>query len=301
MSDKKQEIEKNEEELNKSIDALIDEMFLEDETGEDIEKSIDIAGDAKTKADEVANKAPKAQKDEARGAGRPKQISDVPQNDMDGRRDSEYDASITENEGKEDEPDETKQSEGTDQTQDKKRMGKKGKAPAMRPFKKSESGETEEISAEEWEAFQAFQKSEAEAAKKAEEEENLTKAEAAKKENEDLIKSAVISATEDLRKSMQNLEAKNAEQAEIIKSMAKQPVQSKSITGVEQLEKSVAPEENAEPESFSKSDIEDAIEDLVMKSELPADAMAEFQMTKRIYNNEHRQKVESYLEKKNKG
>ena len=118
----------NIEELNKSIDALIDDIFSEEE--EVVEKSIDIVQDNKATADEAVNQAPKAQKDESRGAGRPKQVSDVPQMDMDGRRESKYDDSTTENENKEDEPEETKQSQSMDQTQDKKRIASKPKAPA---------------------------------------------------------------------------------------------------------------------------------------------------------------------------
>src|SRR5689334_1375753 len=84
------------DELNKSIDTLLDEVFGEPET---TEKSIDIAKDAKTTADAVMSGVPSGQKDESRGAGRPKQISDVPQNDMDGRRESEYDDAIAEASG----------------------------------------------------------------------------------------------------------------------------------------------------------------------------------------------------------
>lgn len=279
------------ENLNKSIDALIDDIFSEEEQ---VEKSIDIAKDAKTKADEAANEAPKGQKDEARGAGRPKQISDVPQTDTDGARAKEYDDAITENEGKEDQPEETKkQAKVMDQTVERKEA--KAKAPEMRPFKKSD--DSVEISKEEYAAFEAFKKSQAEAeVAKAKEAEELKKAEV-RQEQEALIKSAVQSATEDLRKSMDEQRKVIAEQASIIKSMASQPKSSKSVTGIEQLEKSQSPEE-AGPQSFSKSEIEDAIEELVIKGELSNDVMAEYQMTESIYNKNHRAKVEKYLSSK---
>lgn len=275
------------EDLNKSIDALLDDVF-----SEDMEKSsaIDIAGDAKTTADAAANQAPKAQKDEARGAGRPKQISDVPQVDMDGRRDSEYDASITENENKESEPDEAKkQAVSQDQTQDKNRIADKPAAPKVAPFKKSE-----DISDEDWEAFQAFKKSQAEA-KEAEE---LKKAEDMKKAEEqkqqDLIKSAVDAATEDLRKSVTDLMKTNQEQAELLKAMASTPQRPKSVTGIEQLEKSQDPDFQ-EPETFSKSQMLDAAEALVKSKEIPMEAVIELEQTGTVNDAYIRKMIEKKL------
>ena len=90
------------EAMNKSIDAMIDELFTE----APVEKSIDISKDAKTTADAAVNQAPKGQDDDKRGAGRPKQISDVPKTDTDGKRDGKYDDDITENDGKEMSPEE---------------------------------------------------------------------------------------------------------------------------------------------------------------------------------------------------
>ena len=69
---------KNSEQLNKSIDSLIDDLFTDTvEKGD----ALNIAGDAKTTADAAIAAAPKMQDDAARGAGRPAQISDVPNTD----------------------------------------------------------------------------------------------------------------------------------------------------------------------------------------------------------------------------
>lgn len=277
------------EELVKSIDALLEDLFAE----ESVEKSIDIAKDAETKADEAANKAPKAQKDEARGAGRPKQISDIPQTDMDGRRDSEYDDSISD-EKKEDEPEEAKkQAKTMDQTKEGGRA-KASKAPEMKPFKKSL-----EVSEEEYAEFEAFKKSKAEAEAKAAEEAELKKAEVAKKEQEDLIKSAVAAALEEHKKENAELRKSLSEQQELLKAVASQPMQPKSITSVQALEKSMDPamEGEKEPESLTKSEMLDVIEGLIKSKRLPEDALYEYDMTGGIYSAEHRKIVEETINK----
>lgn len=284
------------EELNKSIDSLIDDIFAENT--EDVSKGspIDIAQDAQTTADAAANQAPKGQMDDARGAGRPAQISDVPQNDMDGRRESQYDASITENENKEDEPDETKQSPSMDQTQEKNRIADKPKAPAMRPFTKSESGEETPISDEEWNAFQEFKKSQAEA----KEQEEIKKAEEMKKAEEqkqaDLIKSAVESALEPMKKENESLRKSLSEQSELVKAMANQPQRPKSITGIEQLEKSQDPDLNQEPESFTKSDLKDAAFELAKSGKISENVAYEIDMTGTTMDRQARMQIEKYLQ-----
>lgn len=273
------------EQLLKSIDAMIDELFVDEEK---VEKSaIDIAQDASTKADDAANQAPKAQKDESRGAGRPKQISDVPQVDQDGRRDSEYDSAIADKQ-KEDEPEETDQSESQDQTQEKKRIAAKPKAPAMRPFKKSNG---EEISEEEYKEFQEFKKSKLENEQKAKDAEVLQKAAQQKKDQEDLIKAVIEDATAPLRKSLSDAQA-------LIKAMASQPQRAKSVTGIEALEKSAAPEEKSGDESFSKSDVLDAAFELAKSGKISDLVVSEIEMTGRVADPNSRKTIESYLESK---
>lgn len=282
------------EDLNKSIDTLLDDIF-----SEDIEKAsaIDIAGDAKTNADAAVGKVPKGQKDEARGAGRPKQISDVPQVDMDGSRDGEYDAKITENENKESEPDEAKkQAKAIDQVSKEGHKAGSSKAPASRPFKKSENGESEEISDEEYKEFQEFKKSKVEAA----EAEELKKAEDLKKADEEkqetLIKSAVSAATDDLRKSMDTLQKTNTEQAELLKAMAGRPQRPKSVVGIEQLEKSQDPDLDERSETFTKSQMLDAAEELYKSKEIPMEAVVELDNTGTVYDPHVRKLIEKKLQ-----
>lgn len=286
---------KHNEELNKSIDALLDEVF-----SEVVEKGspLDLASDNKTTADAVMSQVPGSQKDESRGAGRPKQISDVPQNDMDGRRDSQYDASITENDGKEDEPEEAKkQSKAVDQVSKEGHMAQSPKAPQSRPFKKSEDGTSVELSEKEYAEFQAFKKSQVEAAEKAKQTEELKKAESVKKEQEELVKSAIAKATDALRKENDDLRKSVSETNALIKAMASQPVRSKSITGIDVLEKGTS-DENKAPETFSKSEILDAAFELAKSGKISDTIVAEIEMTNRCSDAESRAKIEKYLEGK---
>jgi hypothetical protein len=283
----------DQEELNKSLDALIDDLFAEPAT-DNVEKSIDIAKDADKTADAAVAKAPKAQDDDKRGAGRPKQISDVPATDEDGKRAKNYDGDITEREGVEDENAEAKkQAKSVDQTTG---SGDKGaKAPKMRPFMKSENGEEVEIDASEYEAFQAFKKSQAEAA----EAEELKKAEDFKKAEEqkqqDLIKSAVSEAVSGLKDENDSLKKSLQETQELIKAMASVPQRSKSITGIEALEKSEDPANKA-PESFSKSEMLDAAEELVKSGTIKADQVIELENTGTIFDPAARKAVEKKLQ-----
>lgn len=284
------------EDLNKSIDALLDEVF-----SDSIEKGspLDIAGDSKTTADAAVNQAPKGQDDASRGAGRPKQISDVPGNDQDGKRDGQYDASIASGSG-EMEPDEAKkQAKAVDQCSSAGHMASGASAPKVAPFKKSDGSDLTEA---DFRAFENFQKSQKEAAEKAKAEElrkseDLRKAES-KRETEALIKSAVEAATaksskenEELRKSLQETQA-------LVKAMAAQPMPAKSITNIQALEKSERPEDKGQ-ETFTKSEILDAAVELVMKGQIPDVTVSEIEMTGRVHSADARAKIEKYLASKN--
>lgn len=280
-------MERNEE-LNKSIDELIDAYFVEPEEEESFEKadSSYIAEDSEETADEAVGKAPKMQKDEARGAGRSRDIHDQPQVDNDGKREKAYDDGIS-NDQKEDEPDESDQVAAVDQTSSKGRMSSKPAKPKMRPFMKSESGEEVEISEEEYAEFQAFKKSQEEAAK----EEELKKA---RSEQEDLIKSAVNEALRKSSEEIEELKKSLSESNALIKAMAKQPREPKSVTGISALQKSVDPETEG-PKSFSKSEMLDAAEELAKSKSLPMEAVIELENTGYISNPEYRKLVEKQL------
>ncbi len=259
------------EELMKSIDAEIDALFSEEEvkTEESVEKSIDIKKDADKTADAAVAKAPKAQKDEARGAGRPKQISDVPQTDTDGARAKDYDKDIKERDDKEDEPEET------DQVKEPAKMKK-----------------SVEISEEEYEQFQALKKSQEEKT-----EEELKKAETQKQE--DLIKSVLEKAEAKHKTEMDELRKSLKEQGDLIKAMAKKPVQSKAITNIDVIEKGGSKgskvSTSTEEEFFSKSEMLDAAEELAKAGKIPTEAVIELENTGNVYNPHYKKLIERKL------
>lgn len=283
------------EELNKSIDMLLDEVFGESETAE---KSLDIAKDSKTTADAAIASAPSSQNDAARGAGRPKQISDVPNNDQDGKRDSEYDAAIAQATGEVEPEEAKKQAKAIDQVSKEGHMAQSPKAPQGRPFKKSDDGSVEEISEEEYKQFQEFKKSQAQVAANKAKEEELRKAEAVRKESEDLIKSAVAQATSKLAKENEELRKSFQETNALIKAMASQPMPSKSITNIQALEKSQRPEDKGQ-ETFSKSEVLDAAFELAKAGKINSNVVSEIEMTNRTSDSEARAKIEKFLESKN--
>lgn len=232
------------EELSKSIESLVDELFAVDEDAveEVVEKSLDIAGDSKTTADAAVKQAPKAQKDESRGAGRPKQISDVPQEDEDGKREGKYDDSITENEGKEDENGEAKKQIGSTEQM------------------------TKSVSDEEWAEFQEFKKSK----------EAMKKSEAPQ---EDLIKAQIEDAISGFRSENEELRKAVQEQSELLKSLAKTPQRPKSVTSIEALQKGFDEDTQVEEETFSKGEILDVAEDLYKSGKIKMDHVIEIEQT----------------------
>jgi len=272
----------NQEEIKKSAQALIDEMFdteteiptiTEEET---IEK-------AKQTADEAIAEAPKSQDDAKRGAGRPQEITDVPKKDKDGKRAGKYDDDITENDGKEDQPAETK-----DQIKVKDQVTGGGKdkaspAPDMAPFKKS-------ISDEDFEEYTALKKAKEDAIRV----EELKKAQADEGET---LKKAMSEVIEPLKKAFDELKAKNEEQADLIKAISNRPVSTKSITSVEQLEKSQDPQ-SAGPETFSKAEVADAIDDLVKSKDIGDNYVIEYELSGNIANQAVKQMIEKKLQKK---
>lgn len=272
------------EKLEKSIDELIEDVF-----GEEVVKSEEIYhySDSKTTADAVMSEVPSSEKDESRGAGRPKQISDVPQKDQDGRRASEYDASISEDESdKGEEPEETKkQSQPMDQSIDAHRFAA---SPKMKDPRLSKS-----ISEEEYAEFEAFKKAQVEAKETAKKEE-LKKAEELRKvEAESLVKAAVEKALSPIKKENEELKKSILEQNTLIKAMASQPQRAKSVTGIDVLEKSK--EEVRGQESVSKAEKLDAAEELFKAGQIPMEAIVELDNTGTIYNPEHRRLIEKKL------
>lgn len=239
------------DELNKSIDELIDNLFADE--SDEVEKSMikDMKAEEET-ADEALAKVPSAQKDEARNAGRPKQISDIPQKDEDGRRQDSYDDSISE---------ENKDGKNPEQSQ-------------VEPPKDMKKSNKVEISKEEFEAYQAFKKSEAEKIKS----EVLQKA---RQEQVDLIKSAVIEATADIRKENDELRKSLQESSDLIKSIANKPQSRKAITQVQAVERF---EKSQTSQNFSKSELLDVAEALVKSGDLEDTHVIELEQTGYIFD-----------------
>ena len=273
----------SQESLEKSIDELIDQVFAEN-----VEKSIEISKDAQTKADEAAKKAPKAQKDEARGAGRPAQISDVPQTDQDGARAKDYDASISE---KAKEKDQEEADQVKEMNQIKAKGGQDASKPKAAPFKKA----FEE--SEEYQEYLELKKAKAEA-----EAEELRKAEEQKQE--DLIKSVVDRTAERVAAryegEIEELKKSLSESNTMIKAMANSPRTAKSITGIEQLEKSSESAPKAEASHFTKSEAKDLAMEAFEKGIITDAEAIEVDNNGFIYNPESRKRFEAYVANKYK-
>lgn len=261
------------EQLTKSIDAMIDEMFAAP-----VEKSLDIAQMAKTTADAAVNAAPKAQNDDARGAGRPKQMSDVPEKDEDGARAKEYDSAISQDQKASDQPEASQvKMAGQDKGEQKKDNGG--------------AGMMKSVDEKEYAEFLAFKKAQEDQKK----EETLKKAQ---NEQRTLLKSIIREATAPLMKENEELKKSLNETQELVKSMAERPQRRKSVDNIQALEKSQT--EDAGPQSFSKSEMLDAAEELVMaKSQtFRDDHLIELENTGYVYDNAARMTLENKLKSK---
>lgn len=242
--------------LTKSIDTMIDELFAKSEGAENLNP-----GKMSNTADEAVSQAPKGQMDEARNAGRPAQISEVPQVDTDGKRAGKYDDDITKkgpDSGDENEEGK-KQADAkrSDQTMGKQIKDGEGVRAAM----------GKSISDEEFAEYQSLKKAKAQK----EQEETLRKA---REQQSDLIKSAVREATSAIAKENEELRKSLKETNELVKAMAERPQRRKSIDGIQALEKSQGAEGAARgPETLSKSEMLDIAEELVMKSKADKDML----------------------------
>jgi len=235
--------------LIKSIDSLIDDLFADE--GEEVTKSmIKDQKPQKETADEAVSQAPKAEKDESRGAGRPKQISSIPQSDVDGNRSGDYDDDIA----------------------DKNEDGRKKEDAQVEPPKEMKKS----LSDAEFAEYQELKKAKAEAART----EELRKAQ---KEQTDLIKSAIQEATADIRSENESLRSMLNEQNDLIKSMANKPQRSKAVTSVQAVERFQKSES-----SLSKAELLDVAEDLVKSKQISMESAIELENNGFIYDPEVR-------------
>lgn len=264
--------------MNKSIEAMVEELF-----GETVTKSsenFEVANASKTTADAAIASAPGSEDDASRGAGRPSDDHDVPKNDQDGNPAKGYDA--VQKDISEEEPEEAKkQAKAVTQVSSE---GHSAQSP-----KSSHDPRGPMFKAEEYAEYQAL--------KKAKADEDLKKSEDLKKvEQETLVKAAVEKALGETRKETDELKKAFAEQSALIKAMAAQPRQSKSVTNIEALEKS-QPERvaGAGDGEFSKAEKLDAAEALYKAGQIPMDVVIELDNTGSVFNPQHRQMIEKKL------
>lgn len=267
------------DELNKSIDSLIEDIFAEPVVKSS--ENFEVASASKTTADAAIASAPGSEDDESRGAGRPKDDHDVPKTDKDGNPAKGYEA-VQKDQPEEQNPEAAKQAPSVSQISEK---GHLGEHPKMKDPRLSKS---------EREEYETLKKAKTEADEKAVQEE-LKKAEDLKKvEQENLIKSAIEKAVSGVRKENEDLRKAMAEQTAMLKAIAAQPRQSKSVTSIEVLEKSVADTVRGEGE-FTKSEKLDAAEALFKAHQIPMEAVIELENTGTILNPAHRQLIEQKL------
>ncbi len=116
----------------------------------------------------------------------------------------------------------------------------------------------------------------------------------------DLIKSAVVEATQGIREENESLKKSLNETMELVKAFAKQPKQQKSIANIASLEKSFGGDEQPVAKSFTKNDMLDAAEELVKSNKITDLEYIELNDTGAIYNPAARAEVEKYLRRSSK-
>jgi hypothetical protein len=153
------------------------------------------------------------------------------------------------------------------------------------------------ITSEEFAEFEAFKKSQADAKAKAAQDE-IRKADDIKKaELQDLIKSSVAAAVAPLRRENEELKKSLDQSTALVKAIAAQPQRSKSVTGIDAIEKSI--HEGSERTEFTKSEKLDAAEALVKAGKLPMDAVIELENTNTVFNKSWQAAIEAQLQKSN--
>lgn len=275
-----------------------------------------------TTADDSGNNPEKAEEDEKAGKkrGRPNDMSQMSMRDMStGESKGSYDDSISEpsSDGSKSEDSQVKQpdwlqSKGSDKSANDSGKGPQSGAsqassdqPSLSEFSQVKlPAHLSKADGEAKEETVAISKAEYEELKKARDEKEAAKKEEelkkAKEEQADLIKSAVLAATEDLRKSNEELKKELEETKKLAKSVAEKPRARKSISSISVLEKGGFDESGnaGRPQYFTKSQMLDAAVELASKQEISDNEVIEFEMTGSISNPASREKIENFLRKK---
>lgn len=272
-------ISKQKEDLNKAVISLVDEFFGPVKKSSE---NFEVAPAAKTTADKVMSEVPGSENDEDRDAGRPKNDHDVPKIDKDGNSAKGYEA-VQSPQAEQSNP-EVNQAGASTQISSEGRLSEK---PHMKDPRLSKSLEEDP----EYKEFQAFKKAKVEADEK-------KKADDLKKAQTDLLKSAVDEAIKPIKDENEKLRKAFAEQNDLLKAIAGQPRQAKSITGIEALQKSHDPETDG-PREFTKAEKLDAAERLFKAKQIPDEAVIELENTGTVYRRDWQQMIEKELEKTN--
>jgi hypothetical protein len=261
--------------LEKSLDKLIDEMFMKKSDQPGMPEPKKTEGNPQTpelaekvKTADSGEKPAEGEEEKDGTRGRPKDPSNMSARSADGASSLDYPSSVS--------------------------------SEAAVPAHETTVAKSEkiEISKEDFEILQKAKAAKDEAAK----EEVLKKARA---EQATLIKSIVIEATKEIRedntklsKSLSETQKSLGETQELLKKALSKPKPRQSVSSVAVLEKSFggnAPEDKKGQETFSKSDMLDAAERLVKAKKLPVEAAIELEDTGFVYNPRYRALLEQEL------
>jgi hypothetical protein len=249
--------------LEKSLDRLIDEMFMKKSDGMPEPKKAEGNPQTPELAEKVktadSGEKPEEGEEEKDGTrGRPKDPSKMSDRSADGASSLEYPSSIS------------------------------SEAPTPAHETTVAKSEKIEITKEEFEIL-AKAKADAKA-------ETLRKA---REEQATLIKAIVVEATKEIRSENAELRKSLGETKEMLAKALRQPKQRQSVSAVSALEKSFGdntPEaKKAGEEKFTKSEMLDAAERLVGAGKIPVEVAIELEDTGFIYNPSHRKALEQEL------
>lgn len=270
------------EKLEKSIDSLIDKLFMKkaepvpgfpsldskNEGSKENPQTPELAQGTKS-ADQVMATVPDSEDEKDGKNGRPRDPSNMDHRDADGESHLDFPSGVS-----------TPNEDG--------HVSEQSQTDTSSAPEQQVSKSTVAISKEDFEFLKKARAAEkAEALKKARE------------EQANLIKSVVLEATKEIRQENADLKKSLTDTQEMLKKALRQPKPQKSVSSVAALEKSFggnAPE-SRESETFSKSEMLDAAERLVKANKLPLEAAIELEDTGFMYNPAHRAMLEAELKR----
>ena len=252
------EVEKREE-LLKAAKTLVDEFFVKDE-------EVSKAKPGESLADAHMAEVPGSTDDDKMNHGRPKEISDVPKKDKDGKRASSGLDAITSNKDLELEPAEAKTQSKTLQAPTGQTVTVKDVLPEQRLY----------LSKDQVDEYEELKKAKADSERK-------EKIEADEKRQKDIVKAAVSDEMKGLKDLVKSLVDKSSAQDQLLKSIDASPATTpKAITNVDAIEKAKTPD--AAPQAITKSTVLDALEKLWEDKKIPDTILIDYEMTNKLSN-----------------